>query len=73
MKPLVYSKKEAEANQNLGKVAERKEEYQKAIELYEKFYRLSKDKPWKTSDGKLLSNVGCRYLLSAHVSLAEQV
>jgi len=66
-------KKEAEANQNLGKVSERKKEYKNAIELYEKFYRLSKDKPWNTSDGILLSNVGCRYLLSAHVSFAEQL
>ena len=68
-------RKEAEANCNLGKAAERKKDYQLAIKLYEKFYSLAKDKPWKIADQDemLLCNVACQHLLTAHVSFSNQV
>jgi len=68
-------RKEAEANCNLGKAAERKKDYQQAIKLYEKFYSLAKDKPWKITDQDeiLLSNVACQHLLTAHVAFSNQI
>ena len=68
-------RKEAEANCNLGKAAERKKDYRQAIELYERFYYLVKDKPWKTvdKDEALLCKVACQHLLTAHVSFSNQV
>jgi len=68
-------RKEAEANCNLGKAAERKKDYQQAIKLYEKFYSLSKDKSWKIADQDemLLGSVACQHLLTAHVAYSNQI
>jgi len=66
-------RKEAEANCNLGKAAERGKEFEKAIRLYEQFYYLTKDKPWKDADDTPLYNNACHHLLTAHVLFSEQV
>ena len=67
-------RKEAESNCNLGKAAERKKDFEKAIQLYKQFYYLTKDKPWRDEkDDCPLYNKACHHLLTAHVLFSEQV
>ncbi|XP_063316162.1 tetratricopeptide repeat protein 29 [Pelobates fuscus] len=66
-------RKEAEANANLGMVAEEHGELEKAAEHYEIFYHLTEGRMWKDESGRTHNSVACENLWRIYNLLSEKM
>ncbi|XP_069487343.1 tetratricopeptide repeat protein 29 isoform X2 [Ambystoma mexicanum] len=66
-------RKEAEANENLGKVCEENSQLEKAAEHYEAFYHLTVGRKWTDETGRTQNSLACESLWRVYTLLADKM